>query len=525
MEFSELEGLFPFPEMRPSQMLALEKFVSTTNKDRKYTILELPTGTGKTPISMTLAEWSNSAYILTIQKVLQAQMMSDFASHGLVEMMGAANYRCGQYPVSCDMGAKTAKAMGQGVCECACPYKEAKDTFLASPFGVTNFAYFLTLMAFQKGLLKNRRLLIIDEAHNTESALINHSNIEVNRQRAADLGVTFPNPPLGPKELKRTKAWLEKIVFPACDVKRDSLKLAIEDARRANNDKSLFALVRDEASLDQFQSRLDAFTRSDSTMWFIGHTDKIEIKPLTGELFADELLFSKADHVVFLSATILDPRTFIRNLGLQPKQCGYLGVPSEFPAENRRIIFSPAGSMSYKNYDATLPKLLRKLEKVFVKHSEEKGIVHCQSFKLMKHIVEHFKNTPHAKRLLSHDSNPHSKTAALAAHTTKDNEPTILLSPSMTEGLDLRDDLSRFQVLAKVPFASLADSYVKTRMELDPEWYRLNTALTLIQGLGRSIRSKDDYAISYIIDGDFGNFMRQAQSILPEWWLDSVEVR
>jgi Rad3-related DNA helicase len=105
------------------------------------------------------------------------------------------------------------------------------------------------------------------------------------------------------------------------------------------------------------------------------------------------------------------------------------------------------------------------------------------------------------------------------------DEPTVLLSPSMTEGLDLRDDLSRFQIVAKVPYASLADPYVKTRMELDPDWYQLQTALTLVQALGRSVRSSDDHAISYIIDGDFARFMSQAQSILPDWWLDSIEIK
>jgi len=71
----------------------------------------------------------------------------------------------------------------------------------------------------------------------------------------------------------------------------------------------------------------------------------------------------------------------------------------------------------------------------------------------------------------------------------------------------------------------LADPYVKTRMQLDKDWYRLQTALTLVQSLGRSIRSADDHATSYILDGDFGFFMKDAESILPQWWLDSIEVR
>ena len=525
IEINELLPSFPLETPRPCQITAIEKFVDTTNRGRKFTILEMPTGSGKTAISMTLALWSQSAYILTIQKALQIQMQRDFADKGLVELKGGSNYRCGNYPVSCDEGAKIAKALGEGPCKCVCPYKEAKEIFLNTPFGLTNFSYFLTVMTYQKGLFPNRKLLIIDEAHNTESALISHSNIEVTFNRLKELGIDFPKPPLGPKELGRAKKWLADVVFPACSVARTGINEALIKARaQMNNEREVMDLLKQEGSLDQFERKLEMFTQSPSNMWFIGQTEKLEIKPLQGDLFSEDLLFSKADHVVFLSATILDPRTFVRNLGIQPKQCGYLGLPSEFPKENRRIIFTPAGSMSYKNYDATLPKLLKKIDRILTKHVADKGIIHCQSFKTMKHIMDYFRSSPHAWRLLSHDSSSHSKNGAIAAHMTRD-EPTVLLSPSMTEGLDLRDDLSRFQIVAKVPYASLADPYVKTRMELDPDWYQLQTALTLVQALGRSVRSKDDHAISYIIDGDFARFMSQAQSILPDWWLDSIEIK
>lgn len=526
MEFKELEGHFPFEKMRPSQELALQKFVDTTNKDRKYTILELPTGVGKSGIALTLGRWAsqvgNGAYLLTIQKMLQEQYLHEFPE--LVELKGASNYRCGDYfPATCEEGAKIAK-MDKKQCQCVCPYKEAKSQFIDTPFGVTNFAYFCSCISNQKSLFGNRKLLIIDEAHNTEQTLINHSNIEISQSRAADLGIRLPNPPLQPTDLAKAKLWLNKEVIPAIKANKALLSGKISEASSMGDDKTLFSLVRQDSGLELLETKLSIFLDSDSDMWFIGQGEKLEIKPLTGEMFADDMLFSMADQVVFLSATILDPRTFVRNLGLSPKECGYLGVPSEFPIENRRIVFSPAGSMSFKNYDTTLPKLLKKIERVLVKHSDEKGIIHCQSFKTMNHILAHFKNTPHAKRLLGHDPGIRSKQAALEAHQSRP-DGTVLLSPSMTEGLDLRGDLSRFQVVAKMPFASLADPYVKTRMQLDKDWYRLQTALTLVQSLGRSIRSSEDHATSYILDGDFGFFVKDAEPILPQWWLDAIDFK
>ena len=86
MEFSEMEGFFPFPEMRPSQRLALEKFADTTNRGRKFTILELPTGIGKSGIAVDIGRWAGNegAYLLTIQKMLQQQYLSEFPE--MVEM-------------------------------------------------------------------------------------------------------------------------------------------------------------------------------------------------------------------------------------------------------------------------------------------------------------------------------------------------------------------------------------------------------------------------------------------------------
>jgi len=42
--------------------------------------------------------------------------------------------------------------------------------------------------------------------------------------------------------------------------------------------------------------------------------------------------------------------------------------------------------------------------------------------------------------------------------------PTVLISPSMMEGVDLADDMSRFQILCKVPFPYLGDAAIKKRM-------------------------------------------------------------
>jgi Rad3-related DNA helicase len=77
-------------------------------------------------------------------------------------------------------------------------------------------------------------------------------------------------------------------------------------------------------------------------------------------------------------------------------------------------------------------------------------------------------------------------------------------------------------VIIKLPFPYLGDKFIKARMARDPSWYTWQTALTMVQATGRSIRSGDDYAITYVLDSDFSFFLAKANSILPKWWMDSI---
>jgi Rad3-related DNA helicase len=63
--------------------------------------------------------------------------------------------------------------------------------------------------------------------------------------------------------------------------------------------------------------------------------------------------------------------------------------------------------------------------------------------------------------------------------------------------------LSRFQIIAKVPFPNLGDKYISVKKDLLPKWYAYQTAKTIVQSYGRSVRNENDYAVTYILDSDF----------------------
>ena len=52
-------------------------------------------------------------------------------------------------------------------------------------------------------------------------------------------------------------------------------------------------------------------------------------------------------------------------------------------------------------------------------------------------------------------------------------EDTIILAPAMHEGLDLKDDLARFQIITKVPYPSFVENkQLRYRMEIDNDYYK-----------------------------------------------------
>lgn len=541
-------AFFPFPEIRPAQQRALDAWTNAMLKDKRFAVFELPTGAGKSPLAYAIGRWAEhatlqgtsertqpGAYILTTQKSLQQQYMRDFAEQGMRELRGAGNYPCATHDTDCSTGAEMNRGnkallkaknvtdpdygrfKEEHLCEClSCPYKQAKADFQTAPLGVTNFSYLLA-EANHVGQLPPRSLLIVDEAHNTESQLLSFVNLEVTHARCDKIGAQRP-PAIHSGDTAFARDWCMKTFMPVLEMKLREAQEARDNEANSEARKLLIATVR---GMEQYHSRLKILENTQSLDEWYACTDEktgaLRIRPLTARSIAEDYLFSMGHKLLFLSATILDGKSFIRGLGLSGPDGGFLRVASDFPVENRLVHIWPAGSMSFKKKEQTTPRLVRYIEKILDRHPDEKGLIHTNSYSLTNDVLDHLQQTKHRSRLIFHDNLRGSRESAIYRHTTTP-EPTVLISPSMTEGLDLSEDLSRFQVISKVPYPYLGDPFVKARMTHDPAWYLWSTALTIVQATGRSIRSKEDRATTYILDSDVETFLAQADSILPDWW-------
>ena len=554
---------------RPQQITFLEQAAKAFAAGKRVVVGELPTGAGKTDACKTIANAfravGKATFMLTSQKILQDQYAEEYPSPDIETIKGRANYACTHQDAHPDgqnaadgvcrrkskgilgecvdevEAAPIANAAGVSTLQAAvglaltpschrCPYwAQLQRTYDAS-IALFNFSSFL----FQQriGRFPKRALMIVDEAHNTESQLMNFVTLELSEWTLSLVGVRID------REI-RTKAefldWLAETDLVSIVMRK--IKAAESEASVDDDDDLADLSAAELDALKELDGKLANFmTLLEKTEWLLEvqkYNDKrtgeerrkIVARPLYAKDFAQDLLFRHAERLVFMSATILDVEVWARNLGLSMSEVELVKTPCDFPVENRLIYKSFAGNMGFKYFtreqnpkDPTEPKFVKKVTEILERHKGQRGIVHCHSFSLAKLLYQEIQ-APHNDRLLFQE-HFENKDEMLAEHARRTD--SVIVAPAMHEGLDLKGDLSRFQVIAKVPWPNMQDRVVKMRMDRDQAWFAWLTALKMVQSYGRSIRSSSDWATTYILDAGFESFMWKNAKMLPDWFKDAL---
>lgn len=223
-----------------------------------------------------------------------------------------------------------------------------------------------------------------------------------------------------------------------------------------------------------------------------------------------------------MSATILDKETFCTSIGLPSKEVKFIQVGSDFPLKHRLI--RPLNICKLNNYtlndDEVKRKIATTIDKLMTFHKDQKGIIHTTSYTQLNFIKQNISES-NRRRLL--ETNPDVERNDIVEEHFNTSRPTVLISPSLHLGIDLKDDLSRFQIITKVPYPNIGDKWIDGKRKRNERWYTWQTAIRLIQAIGRSIRSKEDWAITCVLDANFGYFVSRNKDILPTWFLDSIK--
>jgi Rad3-related DNA helicase len=104
------------------------------------------------------------------------------------------------------------------------------------------------------------------------------------------------------------------------------------------------------------------------------------------------------------------------------------------------------------------------------------------------------------------------------------SQNTILIGPTLNEGIDLPGDKCRFIIILKVPYPQIKDRLVEAKMHLFPLWYNYTTSNQIIQGIGRGNRFKDDWCITYILDSCFFNLYMATKEQYPKELQERIKI-
>ena len=548
---SDWRDLFPLDsEPRDEQRRAIDVALGAFESGVDTVVLDLPTGIGKSAVAVTVArylaergayseEHDVGAYVLTTQKLLQQQYLRDFANErrgGALELKSATNYECGYDAAhSCGESKRALKALGKAVegtrwkryCTESCVYSAAKKRFLQGRLGVTNYSYFLAETTYS-GKLVPRQLLVLDECHNIEQELCKFIEIEItDRFCKKHLDLTLPKHD-DPDKLYR---WMTEKYKPSVQRKIETIRKALANtvgvSESSQLDGAVIALARENDLLDKHLCKVNRFlNRFDPAAWVVdresradhrGDRAALRFKPIDAVAWAEPSLLRFGQRRLLMSATVLDKDAFCRSLGLDPERVRYASAPSPFPKENRPIHYMPVGKMSRDDIDATLPRMAEAVRQLLEAHTSDKGIIHACSFKVTNYIRDALRDP----RLLTHGDVEGDRDAVLEKHRL-DPGPTVLLSPSMLEGVSLDDGLSRFQIFVKVPYPNLNDKTLRKRIQRDPWYYDFLTTKSFVQGLGRSVRHAEDMATTYVLDSCFAWFLKKNEGSIPQYVKEAI---
>lgn len=216
----------------------------------------------------------------------------------------------------------------------------------------------------------------------------------------------------------------------------------------------------------------------------------------------NRFLLGTTENRVLMSATLGGIRAFSENIGTKYLEENpiFTQLPSTFDFSRSPIYFLNRYKMSYAEKQRSLNNLKPIIYKICsINFKDQKGMIQTGSYANAKEIYDSAPKEVQSRFLLYNNSK--EKAEMITLHQYR--KDTILIGPTLVDGIDLPGDLCRFIIILKVPYPVIVDDYVKLKMKLFPLWYNSSTSNHIIQGIGRGNRFAKDYCTTYILDACF----------------------
>lgn len=221
----------------------------------------------------------------------------------------------------------------------------------------------------------------------------------------------------------------------------------------------------------------------------------LEIEPFIAPLDAFGSYF-KAQHRIFMSATVTDDAFLIKGLQLTPD---VITNPLTYSKENwsgEKMILLPA--IIHDDLDRA---------KIVQWYGEPKS---DRSFGVVA-LVSSFSNSSDWESYGATIANKSSVAQVIGNLRNKNYENTVVLV-NRYDGVDLPDDACRILIFDGKPHAESLIDLHQEACRPDSEATLMRIVRTIEQGMGRSVRGEKDYSVIIIIGGDLSRMLRDKKS-------------
>ena len=539
-------------QARDSQKAILDAVQQKLKSGYRKIILSAPTGTGKSAVAMTLAKSYENSFVVTSSKNLQDQYINDFEM--LVPVKGKSNFPCfklmeqkgidlQEYDVAMRQGFSCEKGECEEITkegkrqnckfkpriqafeektfqEIICPYYEQKYSALLADHSVWNYHSYFQTVKYSRGIYGehlNRNISIFDEAHSIEDQIIQFVGIEIIKKHIDECEIRIESYDLS--DIEMIVQLIRDIAeFYARKVKEIRESRANREnpnynrIRKLDGDYERFARVRSEISSD-----LGNFIINEPE-YKKGKFKSIIVKPLDVSKYVKEFFITPFQ--IFMSATI-NRDSFCQNMGFASEEIAFVDTPrSPFPLENRKVEFLNTARLSYKSPIVDENRIWLKIDEILSRHKNQRGLILTSSRVRCENIVKNLSLKNKSRLRICHARNPDGKTQDDVIKEHANSKDGVLISSSLWQGVDLKDNLSRFQIIAKSPYPNYTEKWVESKMERYPLWYPSQTITKILQGFGRSIRSKHDWAITYVLDSAVEPLLNNSKNLVPRSYYD-----
>ena len=533
------------------------------------TFIEL-TLISKEPITPenTLAHLSGISYFLTSSKVLQEQLEEDFERFKLFDhfsmLKGTSNYECTLgtiqnkvktfYPDRLCTG-MSGEEKSQLSCYPTCEYIQKRFEAARADCAVFNYSYFLNIMKMKSNpYFAIRPLTIADEAHLLPDIILSHFNLELTQfscnkinkiieQIKYNFGKSMEEDVIiGNTLLAECFEFFNKSVVVLADITyymEKYLELIIwlrglnppKDKKAVFNqmfDKDIKKLSEEQKSMDYGEYIASLNTREadlfiEST-FVTNHvfqhnlgaramkTYKHTVNDMSEAEMCKKHFLSKIEKGVFMSATLGNVDEFAELIGMDKSEYAGLRLPSNFDFSNSPIKICKSGFLNYANFNTNITKIISDTLRICeYLHPNQKGIIHTSTFIIANKLQEETCFLPNHKRYLYY-SNTEEKAKCIDLMKTSDF-PYIIIGPSLYEGIDLKDDMARFNIIMKAPYSGMSE-YIKKKAIRFPFWYERNTLEKLVQAIGRTNRHQKDWSVTYLLDSSLEKLIMKTQEFI-----------